>query len=324
MIIVQTPFRISLFGGGTDFPDYFCAEGGCVLSTAINKYIYVIIKERYDEKMRISYTRTEIVDRIDEIAHELIRESLRKTGIKNGVEIITMGDIPAGSGLGSSSAVTVGSLNAMYCYTDECISSEQLARQACEIEIDILGKPIGIQDQYICALGGFRLMEFGRDGNVTSTPIHLDRSMQRKLNENLLLFFTGTTRQANDILGEQRNNIHSKLPLLRKMKEMAYIAKDELMRGNVDILGPLLHESWQMKKQLASQISNNEIETCYQAAMDAGATGGKITGAGGGGFLLMYCPHEKADNVRAALKHMREYPFELEPNGSKVIFNYRI
>lgn len=323
MIIVQTPFRISLFGGGTDFPDYFCAEGGAVLSSAINKYIYVVIKERFDEKFRISYTRTEIVDRIDEIAHELIRESLRKTDIKKGVEIITMGDIPAGSGLGSSSAVTVGSLHAMYCYTDECVTSEQLARQACEIEIDILGKPIGIQDQYICALGGFRFFEFGTDGKVSNTPIHLDRGLQRKLNENLLLFFTGTTRQANDILGEQRNNIRAKLPLLRKMKEMAYAARDELMNGNVDILGPLLHESWQYKKQLASQISNNEIESWYEAALAAGATGGKITGAGGGGFLLLYCPHEKADNVRAVLKHMRELPFELEPNGSKVIFDYR-
>jgi D-glycero-alpha-D-manno-heptose-7-phosphate kinase len=323
MIIVQTPFRISLFGGGTDFPDYFCAEGGAVLSTAINKYMHVVIKDRFDEKLRISYTRTEIVDRVDEIAHELIREALRKTGIKKGVEIITMADIPAGSGLGSSSAVTVGSLHAMYCYTNEFVSSEQLARQACEIEIDILGKPIGIQDQYICALGGFRLFEFATDGTVSSTPIHLDRCSQRKLNENLLLFFTGITRQANDILGEQRNNIHSKLPLLRKMKEMAHIAKDELIHGNVDILGPLLHESWQLKKQLASKISNNGIEKWYQAALDAGATGGKITGAGGGGFLLLYCPHEKADNVRAALNQMRELPFELEPNGSKVIFNYQ-
>jgi D-glycero-alpha-D-manno-heptose-7-phosphate kinase len=211
----------------------------------------------------------------------------------------------------------------MYCYTDECITSEQLARQACEIEIDILGKPIGIQDQYICAMGGFRFFEFGTDGKVSNAPIHLDRGLQRKLNENLLLFFTGTTRQANDILGEQRNNIRSKLPLLRKMKEMAYRARDELLSGNVDILGPLLHESWQLKKQLASQISNHEIEGWYEAALDAGATGGKITGAGGGGFLLLYCPHEKAENVRAVLKHLRELPFELEPNGSKVIFDYR-
>jgi D-glycero-alpha-D-manno-heptose-7-phosphate kinase len=323
MIIVQTPFRISLFGGGTDFRDYYSAEGGCVLSSAINKYIFVIIKERFDEKLRIGYTRTEIVDTIDDVNHELIREALRKTGIQKGVEIITMGDIPAGSGLGSSSAVTVGALQSMYCYTGECVSNEQLAREACEIEIDILGKPIGIQDQYICAMGGFRFFEFATDGTVTNTPINLDGEVQRRLNENLLLFFTGTTRQANDILGEQRNNIHSKMHVLRKMKEMAHVAKEELLAGNIDALGPLLHESWQMKKQLASQISNRSIEECYQAALDAGATGGKITGAGGGGFLLLYCPHQNADRVRASLSQMRELPFELEPKGSKVIFNYR-
>jgi D-glycero-alpha-D-manno-heptose-7-phosphate kinase len=323
MIIVQTPLRISFFGGGTDFPSFFAEESGCALSTTINKYVFVIIKSRFDEKLRIAYTQTEIVDHVDQIQHELIREALLKTGISNGVEIITLGDIPAGSGLGSSSSVTVGALNAMYRYIKQDVSIERLAKEACEIEIDILRKPIGIQDQYISAFGGFRFMEFERGGKVTCQNITLNHGIQRRLNENLLLFFTGMTRQANDILNEQNHNIQHNLVLLRQMKALAYTALKELTAGNIDVLGPLLDESWQMKKRLASHISNDAIEGCYRTALKAGALGGKITGAGGGGFLLLYCPYEKRESVRAGLSHLRELPFEIEPDGSKVIFDYR-
>jgi D-glycero-alpha-D-manno-heptose-7-phosphate kinase len=323
MIIVQAPLRISFFGGGTDFPSFFTKEGGCALSTAINKYIFITIKQRFDDMLRIGYTQTEIVDDVNKVQHELIREALRKTGITKGVEITTMGDIPAGSGLGSSSAVTVGALQAMYNYQGVFISADRLAREACEIEIDILGKPIGIQDQYISAYGGFRFLEFYAGGEVTCHDINLTDGIQRKLNENLLLFFTGKTRQAEDILDEQKDNIQQNILILRKMKELAYLALDELTAGNIDSLGHLLHESWQMKKQLASQISNGAIEELYQTALHAGALGGKITGAGGGGFLLLYCPYAKRAAVRTALSHLRELPFELEPDGTKVIFNYR-
>jgi D-glycero-alpha-D-manno-heptose-7-phosphate kinase len=324
LIVIQTPLRVSFFGGGTDFPDFFCAEGGCVLTSAIDKYVYVIIKSRFDNKLRIGYTTTEMVDQPSEIKHDLIRESLQKTGIKSGVEITTMGDIPsAGSGLGSSSTVTVGSLHAMYSYLGELVTAEKLAREACEIEILTLKKPIGYQDQYIAAYGGMRLIEFRQDGSVEAKRIILDQDLNRRLNDNLILFFTGITRPADSILGEQRENIKNRLSILRELKCMAYQAYNELIKGNLDCLGQLMDQSWMLKKQLASRISNDLIDEAYQAAIRAGALGGKITGAGGGGFLLLYCPREKQDNVRKALKDMRELPFHLEDDGSKVIFNYR-
>jgi D-glycero-alpha-D-manno-heptose-7-phosphate kinase len=324
MIIIQTPLRVSFFGGGTDFHSFYCSEGGAVLSSTVNKYIFITIKKRFDCKLRIGYTRTEMVDTVPEIQHELIREALFKTGIKEGVEITTMGDIPAaGSGLGSSSTVTVGSLHAMYTYLGEIVPAEQLAQEACEIEINKLNKPIGIQDQYIVALGGLRFMEFDTDGTVRTERINLDYWSCRELNESLLLFFTGITRQADLILYEQQRNIVDRLSILREMKNMAYIARDELKAGNLDIIGDLLHKGWELKKQLASGISNNMIDDMYKQALRAGAIGGKITGAGGGGFLLLYVPCHKRESVRSVMGSLQELPIQLEPDGTKVIFNYR-
>ncbi len=323
MIIVQTPLRISFFGGGTDFPDYFRSEGGCVLSTAINKFIFVVIKERFDAMLRISYTRTEIVEDMEEVDHELIREALRKTGVRKGVEIITMGDIPAGTGLGSSSAVTVGSLNAMYVYRNMRVPIERLAEEACDIEVNVLKKPIGFQDQYISAFGGLRFIEFRQDGRITTEPVILDLEVQQRFNESLLLFYTGITRKAETILTEQKDNIHYRLPVLRKLKAMAYQAREALCAGQIDDIGRLLHESWQLKKQLANGISNGELEHSYEAAMAAGAYGGKITGAGGGGCLLLFCPPANREKVRAALCQLHELPIKLDPDGTKVILNYR-
>jgi D-glycero-alpha-D-manno-heptose-7-phosphate kinase len=325
LIIVQTPLRVSLFGGGTDFPSFFMNEGGgCVLSSAIDKYIYVTIKQRFDNKIRVGYTTTEMVDTVDEIQHELIREALRKTGITSGVEITTMGDIPsAGTGLGSSSTVTVGSLNAMYSFLGEIVPAERLAQEACEIEIDILDKPIGVQDQYIASYGGFRLLEFEPDGRISSQKIDLEPRLKRQLDDNLLLFFTGMTRQSKKILNEQENNTLRNQEILCEMKRIAYTVRNELIEGRLDIIGTMLHESWQMKKQLASQISNGTIDSIYQAARNAGAIGGKITGAGGGGFLLLYCLPYKQEDVRSALHPLQELPFRLETDGTKVIFNYK-
>lgn len=323
MIVVQTPLRVSFFGGGTDFSSFFKEEGGSILSSAINKYIFVAIKKRFDDKLRIGYTKTEIADCVDEIQHELIREALRKTGITKGVEITTMGDIPAGSGLGSSSAVTVGSLQAMYSYRNEIVPAEQLAREACDIEIGILGKPIGIQDQYIAAYGGLRFIEINSDGQVSMDRVKLDPVIERQLNENLLLFYTGVTRKAETILEEQQTNTRNNMDVLRELKRMAYIAREELMDGHIDSFGRLLNEGWALKKQLASKISNGDIDLWYQNARKAGALGGKITGAGGGGFLLLYCPVEKREQVRNALVNLRELPFKLEPDGTKVILNYQ-
>ena len=324
MIIVQTPLRVSLFGGGTDFPAYFREEGGCVLSTAINKYIFVTVKKRFDDLLRVGYTKTEMVESVEEIQHELFRETLRLTGIERGLEITTMGDIPsAGSGLGSSSTVTVGSLHALYTYLGEIVPTERLAREACEVEIGILGKPIGIQDQYIAAYGGLRFIEFHKDGSVSVEKVCLDPKTKRHLNQNLLLFFTGKTRRADSILKEQVKKIDGSRVILQRMAEMARIAHSELVTGNPDAIGYLLQEAWELKKQLANGISNGGINEIYSSAKRAGAIGGKITGAGGGGFLLLYCPYEKQDSVRAALDGLQELPFQLESDGSKVIFNYR-
>lgn len=324
MIITQTPLRISLLGGGTDFPAFFRQEEGWVLTTAIDKYIFVTIKKRFDRKIRVGYSQTELVDHIDELQHALVRECLRKTGITQGVEISTMADIPSeGSGLGSSSTVTVGLLNAMYTYQGTPVGHEQLAREACEIEIAILGKPIGVQDQYIAAYGGQRFLRFNRNDRISVEALHIDEHLRRKLDQNLLLFYTNVARKAESILAEQSQNIHDRLTVLRSMKTLALQAKASLEAGQVEDLGYLLDESWQLKKQLASGVSNALIDELYAAARNAGALGGKITGAGGGGFLLLYCPPEKQDNVRTVLSALPELPFRLEQDGSKVIFHYR-
>jgi D-glycero-alpha-D-manno-heptose-7-phosphate kinase len=325
MIIVQTPLRISFFGGGTDFPSYFLKDGGCVLSSAIDKYIFVIVKKRFDQKIRIGYTRTEMVDGVSEIQHELIREAFYLTGITHGVEITTMGDIPSqGSGLGSSSTVAVGALHALYTLRGEIVTADCLARQACEMEIERLKKPIGFQDQYIAAFGGFRFIEFTKKGEVIVQKVELDPCLRRRLNENLMLFFTGTTRKSESILEEQKNNIPDHLGILSELKEITYMARNELEAGNLDRIGELLNKSWTLKRRLSSNISNGTIDRLYTTALDAGAIGGKITGAGGGGFLMLYCPHEKQEMVRTALNGLQELPFRLEPDGSKVIFNYTI
>jgi D-glycero-alpha-D-manno-heptose-7-phosphate kinase len=324
MIIIQTPLRVSFFGGGTDLPSYYLENGGAVLSSSIDKYIFVTIKERFDEKIRVGYTSTEMVDSINDLRHDLIREALRKTGILQGVEITTMGDIPSeGSGLGSSSTVTVGALHAMYAYNSEIVDAEKLASEACEIEIDILGNPIGKQDQYIAAFGGLRFFEFRQDGVIQSERIHLDENTIRALNANTMLFYTGISRKAGTILKEQKANISDRLETLGNLKQMAHTARKELESSNVDVIGELLHQSWLQKKQLAGSISTGDIDYIYTTAREAGAIGGKITGAGGGGFLFLYCPFEKQNRVREALYPLKELPFRLEADGTKVIFNYR-
>lgn len=324
MIIVQTPLRISFFGGGTDFPSYYMEEGGCVLSSAIDKYIFVTVKERFDQKLRIGYTQTEMVDDIDEIQHELIRESLRLTGISRSIEVTTMGDIPSeGSGLGSSSTVTVGALHALYAYAGEMVSAEKLAREACSIEIDKLQKPIGIQDQYIAAYGNLRYFEFMPDGEVHVETVAIDTESRRALNDQFLLFFTGVSRRADGILKEQKANINDRKIILREIKQMVHEARKSLNIGDFDTFGKLLHESWLLKKKLAGPITNSAINDMYEAARRAGAIGGKITGAGGGGFLLLYVPYEQQSSVRNALCDLQELPFRLESDGTKVIFNYR-
>lgn len=322
MIISQTPLRISFAGGGTDLPSFYKQEEGWVISSAIDKYVFVIVKERFDDKIYINYSKKEIVDRVDEIEHDLVREAMRKTDVKNGVEITTLADIPStGSGLGSSSSVTIGLLNALYAYQGELVTAERLAREACEIEINILAKPIGKQDQYIAAYGGIRFFRFKPDEEVVVERIDLNNSHKRQFGANLLLFFTGKTRSSDMILKEQRENTIHKMEVLKKMKYQAAEIREYIQSNQFNQIGRILDEGWENKKQLASQISNHDIDEMYHRALEAGALGGKISGAGGGGFLLLYCPRENQNKVREALKEFREFPFFLEKYGSKIIFN---
>ncbi len=324
MIITQTPLRISFAGGGTDMKGYYAEGGGAVLSSAIDKYIYVVIKERFDGKIRVGYTRTEMVDRVDQIEHELVRECLKMTGIESGVEIATMADIPSeGSGLGSSSTVTVGLLHAMYAYQGTLVTAETLAASACAIEIDILGKPIGKQDQYIAAYGGLRRFLFCPDESVVTTTVEMSEEKRRRFGEALMLFYTGITRSADTILSEQAANIDSRRAWLDKIKGQVSDVETALCEGSHNKVGRLMQLGWEWKKQMAGRITSPDIDALYERALDAGATGGKIAGAGGGGFLLLYCPPDRQSAVREVLADMKELPFGLERDGTKVIFNAR-
>ena len=324
MIITQTPLRISFAGGGTDFQDYYLAEGGAVISSAIDKYIYVVIKERFDEKIRVGYTRTEMVDKVDDIEHELVRECMRLTGIEGGVEISTMADIPSeGSGLGSSSTVTVGLLHAMYAFRGELVTPDRLAEEACHIEIDILGKPIGKQDQYIAAYGNLRFIRFHKDGRVDADRLPLPDAQRRRLGESLMLFYTGITRSADNILVQQKANIADRMRTLDMIKDQVCEIEACLSSHNINKVGRIMHAGWELKKQMADRITSTHIDELYEAALDAGASGGKIAGAGGGGFLLLYCPPDRQHAVRSILSELKELPFNLERDGTKVIFNAR-
>lgn len=324
MIISQTPLRISFVGGGTDLKSFYLYEDGMVLSSAIDKYVYVIVKERFDDKIYINYSVKEIVDDVSEIKHQLVREAMKKVGIERGVEITTLADVPSeGSGLGSSSSITAGLLNALYHYAGKQVTLEQIAREACEIEIDICKKPIGKQDQYIAAYGGLNKITFHSDESVSISRVPVFNTNLLILGSRLLLFYTNKTRDANVILKKQNQNTDDKRVILRKMKTFVPRLERSLKNNNFNQLGKLLHDNWLLKKTLVTTISNSEIDDMYNTAMEAGALGGKICGAGGGGFLLMYVPKAKQDNVRAALSDYRELPFMLDSFGSRIIFNVR-
>ena len=324
MVITQTPLRISLAGGGTDFRGFYEQEDGFVVSSAIDKYVFVIVKERFDDRIYINYMKKEIVDVVDEIQHELVREAMKITGVERGVEVTMLADVPSeGSGLGSSSSITVGLLNALYMYNGEQVPAERLAREACEIEIERCGKPIGVQDQYIAAYGNLRSFRFRASGSVEVERIPLSDTQKRVLGSNLLLFFTDKTRKSSVILTEQKKRIADRMAVLCRLKEYAVEAKGCIGEGRFDEVGRILKESWEFKKQMADKISNGDIDGMYEKALSAGALGGKICGAGGGGFLLLYVPRERQNAVREALERYRELPFFLENDGSKVIFNMR-
>ena len=323
MIVVETPLRLSFNGGGTDFEDFYRDHGGAVLSAAIDKSVFVIVKRRFDNKIYLNWSKKEIVDKVDEIEHELIREAMKLTGVCQGVEITTLSDVPSeGSGLGSSSSITVALLHALYTYQGHLVTAEDLAQQACKIEIDILGKPIGKQDQYIAAYGNMKFITFSKK-EIKVENVNISPMVKRRLNEHLLLFYTGNTRDANKILKKQKATIKFNLPILKEKIMLAYTTKQAIEEESFDEFGKLLDQGWNLKRKLNPDTTNTGIDDMYQQAKGAGALGGKVVGAGGGGFMLLYVPMNKRSAVRASMAHLEELPFHFAEVGSKVIFNYR-
>ena len=321
MIITRTPFRISFGGGGTDLAAFYRQEPGAVTSTAIDKYMYVTVNERFDDSIRLSYSRTEIVPNAGDVRHPIVRAALNLAGVTTGIEITSIADIPAGTGLGSSSTFAVGLLHALFAFKGLHRSREELARLACKTEIDILKEPIGKQDQYIAAFGGIRHIQFNPDESVFIDPVVCTKETLKKFKNNLMLFYTGATRSAGVILKKQRSNIKKEFETLCRMRDLARLMRD-CLRSNADVdeVGALLDEGWRLKRSLAEGISNRRIDTLYRKARNAGAIGGKLLGAGGGGFLLLYVRKRKQKAVRAALSGLQEFHFDFEPRGSRIIF----
>lgn len=325
MIISRTPMRVSFAGGGTDLASYYRNEErpGGVVSTAIDKYVYITVNKKFDDLIRVSYSATEIVDSVDDIQHNIIREALKIVGIERGIEVVYMGDIPlgaAGVGLGSSSALAVGVLNALYAYTGRHISAERLAQEACQIEIDILGHPIGKQDQYISAYGGMNYIQFNRDETVFVDPIIFDADIKRTIESRLLFFYTGIERISSNILQEQKDSIAETLTLHHEIAKLALGLRKRLIDNDTVSMGETLHKGWLLKRKLATKISTRQIDDWYRRGYDAGAEGGKIIGAGGGGFLLFYCKEKAHSAVREALADLKEVAIKFEPQGSKIIY----
>ncbi len=326
MIISKTPLRMSFFGGGTDFRDYYenSERGyGMALSTALNMYVYIMVCKRFDDKIRVCYTKNEFVDSVEQIRHNIIREALKITGIEKGIDIVYAADIPlssAGVGLASSSALAVGVLNALFTYKGEYASPEKLARLACRIEIEILQNPIGVQDQFACAYGGFREYKFWASGEVSATPVNVCAQTMKRLKSRLLLYYTGMTRISSEILSEQKENIRDKMRLLDDMAGLAESAEKELLEGRIEEWGNMLDTAWSLKKQMAGKISNPFLDEMYARAKKAGAVGGKVLGAGGGGFLLLYAPVDRRESVEAAMSDYQKVEFAFESEGSRIVF----
>ena len=328
MIITRAPVRIPLGGGGTDLPSYASKYGGFVISAAIDKYTFITVnRRRLDKLIRASYSQTEIVDGVDQVQHPLIREALRLTGIDGGMEITSIGDVPAGSGMGTSGAFTVGLLNALHTLKREQVSRRVLAEEACRIEIDILQEPIGKHDQYLAAYGGITCLDIDRTGHVSAFPASISEDVLEEFERNILLFYTGIVRRSSEVLAEQnkasnRNEVQV-IDSLHRIKEIGMEIKTALESGDLRRFGELLHEHWETKKQLSGKISSEQINRWYEIARQKGALGGKIMGAGGGGFFMFYCDNDKARLRQAmAQEGLVEMRFRFDFEGSKVLANF--
>jgi D-glycero-alpha-D-manno-heptose-7-phosphate kinase len=322
LVISRTPLRISLVGGGTDLPSFCNVHGGAVVSTAVDKWIHVIVAPRFEGDIRVSYSQTENVATAKEVQHELVREALRVTGLPRGLEVLTLADVPSrGTGLGSSSAVTIGLLNALYSYQGVYKSPVQLAEEAAQIEIDVLGKPIGKQDHYAAALGGFNFMEFLPRGGVRAEPLVCPPGTLERLHGSMLLFYTGRQRAAASILNGQQRAINDgrAVASLSAIRDMAYELRDVLGRGDAEYVGPIVHRSWEIKRSLTTNVSNPEIDALYETARRNGASGGKLLGAGGGGFLLVLADPERHAAIRSALEGVREVAINFAARGTQIM-----
>jgi len=320
MIITRTPFRVSFVGGGSDLREFYSRNGyGAVVSAAIKKYMYIIIHPYFHDKIRIKYSSTEDVYNIDDIKHPIVRECLKKVQIHRGIEIASIADIPSGTGLGSSSAFTVGLLNALYAYQGKIVSKERLAQEACEIEIDMLGEPIGKQDQYAAACGNLNYLRFNKDESVEVTPVVLSQQMLTSLESSLMLYYTGGSRNAGSILTEQRHNITDEYyyNMLKQMTGFADELYSQINNGEIESLGKMLDKGWLLKRGFSAGVTNDNIDSLYNKAIEHGATGGKLLGAGGSGFLLIYSKDHDAIKEQLGCRY---FPFEIDREGSKVIF----
>ncbi len=321
MLITQTPYRVSFAGGGTDLPSFYQHERGAVFSVAIQKHMYVTLSRRFEASTRVAYSRTEICDTVDEIQHTIVREALSLTGLGRHLEITTIGDVPAGTGMGSSSTLTVGLVHALHAYKGEMVSRHCLAEEACQIEIDRLRKPIGRQDQYAAAFGGINFIRFNPNHTVDVEPVPCRPETIDELEKHILLIYTNQKRDADQILQKQSVGTRDKLPVLRAMRDLA-LEMAKSISGNADLatFSRLLHDGWELKRSLGFGISDDRIDRWYAAARRAGAQGGKLLGAGGGGFLLLFAPPETHERIREALDHPRELDFAIDRLGSRIIF----
>jgi D-glycero-alpha-D-manno-heptose-7-phosphate kinase len=324
MIISRTPLRMSFAGGGSDLPSFYRKFGGAVVSTAINKYVYVTVNAKFDNQIRVSYSKTEEAKTVAQIRHPLVRESLKLLGIDGGIEITSIADIPSrGTGLGSSSSFTVGLLHALHVYSGRYAPAERLAEESCEIETERCGGRIGKQDQYAAAFGGLNLIEFHPNETVSITPIVCRRETLRRLQKNIIVFYTGISRSASGILKKQQAAVaaeRDKQEMLKKMVKLARDLRTELQNDNLDAFGEIIHANWELKRNLSHGISTTQIDQWYATARKHGAIGGKLLGAGSGGFLMFYAPHARHEGIARSLKGLRRVDLAFDPQGSKIIF----
>ena len=326
MVISRTPLRMSFVGGGSDLPSFYREYGGAVVSTAIDKYVYVTVNKKFDDGVRIAYSKNEEVTSVDQIEHRLVRAAMQFLGLRGGIEIATIADVPSrGTGLGSSSSFTVGLLHALNAYLGRYASPEQLSSDSCRIEIDVCAEPIGKQDQYAAAYGGFNYIMFCPDDTVVVSPIICRPETIARVRRNTLVLYTGITRSASAILEHQNAGIagsSEKRGVLRRMAALARSLRDEIQQNNMEAFGEILHENWELKKTLADGISTPDIDGWYNAARAAGAIGGKVLGAGSGGFLMLFAPESAHGAIKAALPQLRPIDMGFEPLGSRIIFSH--